>query len=134
MIKAFFGLRDNAPKTKKATIKDKIPSLEVVDELGKKRIDNEYRQRQAAIDDNVQKRKAALFEEQLRKGKASTLAGTGRCRRKGGIFKFQRNFIDNARVSINEKYAMINRARALGKTGKVLPEVEAAYFSKRRSG
>jgi hypothetical protein len=104
--------------------------------LGKKRTDDEYRQRQAAIEDNVQKRKVALFEEQLRKGKTS-FAGTGRCRRRGDIFKFQRNYIDSARVSVNEKYSMINRARALGKTGKVLPEVEAAYFSrpvKKKSG
>jgi len=131
MIKTFFGVKDNAPETKRATIKNKVP-LVVVDELGKKRIEDEYRQRQAAIEENVQKRRAALFEEQLRKGKASAFARTGRCRRRGDIFKFQRNYINSARVSVNEKYSMINRARALGKTGKVLPEVEESYFAKLR--
>ena len=132
MIKAFFRVgnnaKNNAPKTTRATIKSM--NKVVVDELGKKRIENEYRQRQAAIDADVQKRKSALFEEQRRKGKASEFAGTKRCQRRDGIFRFQRNFIDSARVSVNERYSMINRARALGKKGKVLPEVEEAYFAK----
>ena len=127
MIKAFFRVKNNAPETTRPTIKSRS---RVVDELGKKRIENEYRQRQATIDANVQKRRNALFEEQRRKGKASQFAGTNRCQRRDGIFRFQRNFIDSARVSVNERYSMINRARALGKKGKVLPEVEEAYFAK----
>ena len=127
MIKTFFRVKNNAPETTRATIRSRH---KVVDELGRKRIENEHKQRQAAVDADIQKRKNALIEEQRRKGRASEFAGTKRCQRKDGVFKFQRNYIDSARVGVNERYSMINRARALGKKGKVLPEVEEAYFAK----
>ena len=126
MIKAFFGLNNYAPKTRRTVTR----RHKVIDEVGKKRIEDEYRRRQAKIEAGAQKRRNALFEELRKKSGGSAFAGTKLCQRRGGIFKFQRDFIDNAPVSATKRYSMINRARALGKRGRVLPEVEEAYFEK----
>ena len=130
IIKAFFMGKNNAPKTTRATRATITSTRMVVDEPGRKRIEEEHRRRQAVADAKIQKRKQALLEEQRRKGNGLKLVRTNHCQRRDGIFKFQRDYIDCARFSVNERYSMINRARALGKKGKVLPEVEKAYFEK----